>query len=71
MSTSWLNMSRGWRKAMESVASRGPTQHEAQAEKRARQAEMLRLVESFMSRGMSEGEARALAKARLAFAEAA
>jgi hypothetical protein len=36
--TGWLNMARGWRKATERLARRGPTQREAQERKAKREA---------------------------------
>lgn len=43
--TGWLNMSRGWRKATERLARRGPTQQEAQERKVLRDAWLKRWVE--------------------------
>lgn len=42
--TSWLNMSRGWRKATERLVRRGPTQQEAQEQKMLREAWLDRWV---------------------------
>lgn len=52
-STSWLNMSRGWRKAVKRLVSRGPTQAEAQKAKieRKRRKEQAMLEEQLERMG--------------------
>lgn len=52
MATGWLNMSRGWRRAVERLVKRGPTQEEAQALKVKRDAWIKRWMES--ERGTKE-----------------
>lgn len=58
MSTGWLNMSRGWRRAMDRLVGRGPTQQEAQEQKTKREAWLTRWMES--TRGTREEAKRYL-----------